>query len=164
MAEIRGEIHKLDPRIPASPVRTMNDIVTDSIRQQRISAVLIAGFALGGLLLLLMGLFGLISGSVARRRGELAVRLALGATHGRVIQLVVWEGARLLALGFLLGLPAIFFVSLVIRGILIGVSPFDPYTLASVGIAFVALTLTACYLAARRVTSIAPERLLRDSG
>src|SRR5205085_12236584 len=65
MAEVRTTIHQIDPRIPLTPVRTMNDIVTDSIRQQRISAVLIAGFAVGALLLLLMGLFGLISSSVA---------------------------------------------------------------------------------------------------
>ncbi len=111
-----------------------------------------------------MGLFGLISGSVARRRGELAVRMALGATQGSVITLVVSEGAQLLAIGCLLGLPGIYVAGRVMRGLLIGISPFDPRTLAEVAAAFVLLALTACYLAARRVTGIAPERLLRDGG
>ncbi len=162
--ELRAAIRQIDPRIPISGERTMNDIVTDALRQQRISAVLIAGFAAGALILLLMGLFGLISGSVARRRGELAVRLALGATHHRVIRLVVTEGARLLALGFLLGVPGIYISGHVIRGLLIGVSPFDASTLAVVASGFAAVALLACYLAAKRVTGIAPERLLRDGG
>jgi putative ABC transport system permease protein len=164
MAEVRAAIHQVDARIPVTPVRTMNDIVTDSIRQQRISAVMIAGFAVGAFLLLLMGLFGLISSSVARRRGELAVRLALGATHGRVIQLVIGEGTRLLALGFLLGIPGVYVAGQVMRGVLVGVSPFDPRTLIAVAAGFIGLALVACYLAARRVIAIAPERLLRDSG
>jgi predicted permease len=157
-------IRRIDPRVAVSNARTMDDIVTDALRQQRISMLLITGFALGALLLLLMGLFGLISGSVARRRGELAVRMALGATQGSVITLVVSEGAQLLAIGSLLGLPGIYVAGRVMRGLLIGISPFDPRTLAEVAAAFVLLALTACYLAGRRVTGIAPERLLRGGG
>jgi putative ABC transport system permease protein len=164
MPELRGAIRQIDARIPISNARTMNDIVTDALRQQRISTMLITGFALGALLLLLMGLFGLISGSVGRRRGELAVRMALGATHGNVIRLVVFEGVQLLAIGFLLGVPGIYAAGRVMRGLLVGTSPFDPQTLAGVAAGFVALALVACYLAARRVTRIAPERLLRDAG
>src|SRR5262249_31628076 len=117
IAELRATIRQIDSRIAISNARTMNEIVTDALRQQRISTVLIAGFALGALLLLLMGLFGVISGSVARRRGELAVRMALGATHGRVIKLVVSEGAQLLAMGFLLGLPGIYVTGRVMHGL-----------------------------------------------
>ena len=71
----------------------MDEIVGDALRQQRVSAVLVAGFALGALLLAAMGLFGVISGSVTRRRHELAVRLALGADHRTVLRLVLGEGA-----------------------------------------------------------------------
>jgi putative ABC transport system permease protein len=164
MAQLSTTIRQIDRRIPISPPRTMNDIVEDALRQQRISTVLITGFALGALLLLLMGLFGLISGSVARRRGELAVRMALGATHGSVIKMVVSEGAQLLAIGFLLGLPGVYGAGRVMHGLLVGVSAFDPRTMAGVTFGFVSLALGACYLAARRVTAIAPERLLRDGG
>jgi putative ABC transport system permease protein len=142
--------------------RTMDEIVADARSRERISAVLIGSLALGALLLVAMGLFGMISGSVARRRGELAVRLALGATHGRIIRLVVSEGARLVAIGLLIAVPGIYMAGEALRGFLIGVSPFDGPTLVGVAGGLVAVALLACYLAARRVTTIAPERLLRE--
>src|SRR4030095_1455359 len=101
VAEARAAIRQIERRIPVSLMLTMDDIVADRRSRERISAVLIAGLALGALLLVSMGLFGMISGSVSRRRGELAIRLALGATHHRVIRLVVGEGARLVILCFL---------------------------------------------------------------
>lgn len=162
--ELRTAIRQIDPRIPISEVRTMDEIVTNALRQERISAVLIAGFALGALLLVAVGLFGVISGSVARRRGELAVRLALGATHSRVLRLVVGEGARLIVFGLFIAIPGIYISGQAIRGVLIGVSPFDALTLISVAIGLAAVALLACYLAARRVTGIDPSRMLRDEG
>jgi putative ABC transport system permease protein len=162
--EARAVIRQIERRIPVSQMRTMDEIVADARSRERISAVLIAGLALGALVLVTMGLFGMISGSVTRRRGELAVRLALGATHGRVIRLVVGEGARMLALGLLIGVPGIYVAGEALRGFLVGVSPFDAPTLAAVAIGLVTLALLACYLAARRVTAISPDRLLRDGG
>ncbi len=160
--EIRAAIRQIDRRVSVSEVRTMKDIVDEELSEQRISAVMIAGLALGALLLVAMGLFGVISGAVARRRGELAVRLALGATHDRVIRLVVVEGLRLVALGLLLGIPGIYMSGQAIRGLLIEISPFDTSTLAAVVIVFFAVAFIACYLAARRITSIEPELLLRE--
>jgi putative ABC transport system permease protein len=164
IGEVRSVIRQIDPRVAVSEMRTMEEIVTDAIRQQRISAVLVAGFALGALLLVAMGLFGVIAGSVARRRGELAVRLALGATHRGVLGLVMREGARLVALGLLIGVPGVYMSGQAIRSVLIGVSPFDAPTLISVAIGLAAVALLACYLAARRVTSIDPSQMLRDEG
>ncbi len=89
----------------------MEEIVTNVLRQQQTSAALIAAVALGALLLASMGLFGVVSGSVTRRRHELAVRLALGAEHGRVVRLVIGEGALLVALGVLIGVPGIYAVA-----------------------------------------------------
>jgi ABC-type lipoprotein release transport system permease subunit len=80
-----------------------------------------------------------------------------------VIRHVIGEGTRLLALGFLLGIPGVYVAGQVLRELLIGVSPFDPHTLVAVAIGFIGLALIACYLAARRVIAIAPERLLRDN-
>jgi putative ABC transport system permease protein len=164
IAEARAAVRDIERRIPVSQMLTMDEIVADARSRERISAVLIAGLALGALLLVTMGLFGMISGSVARRRGELAVRLALGATHHRVIRLVVGEGARLLALGLLIGVPGIYLAGEALRGFLVGVSPFDAPTLAAVSVALVALALLTCYLAARRVTVIEPGHLLREGG
>src|SRR6266542_4218019 len=77
--EARQAIRRIDSRVALADVKTMEEIVGDALRQQRLSAVLVAGFALGALLLAAVGLFGVVSGSVTRRRHELAVRLALGA-------------------------------------------------------------------------------------
>ena len=134
------------------------------LRQQQTSAVLIAAVALGALLLASMGLFGVVSGSVTRRRHELAVRLALGADHGRVVRLVIGEGAMLVALGVLIGIPGIYAVGGVLRGVLIDISPFDPATLAAVVAGLAAVTLIACYcLPAACWASIRRRRSVRNS-
>src|SRR5262245_6781059 len=164
VAEARAAVRQIERRIPVSLMLTMDDIVADRRSRERISAVLIAGLALGALLLVSMGLFGMISGSVSRRRGELAIRLALGATHHRVIRLVVGEGARLVIIGSLAGIPGIYMAGKALEGLLIGVSPFDTPTLGGVAVGLVAIALLACYLAARRVTKIDPDRLLREGG
>jgi putative ABC transport system permease protein len=80
-------------------MRPLEEIVAEARSRERISAALLAGLAVGAVLLAAMGLFGMISGSVTRRRGELAVRLALGATYARVLRLVVGEGVLLVSLG-----------------------------------------------------------------
>ena len=160
---VRRAIGEIDPRIPVSCVQTMDQIVHDALRQQRISTVLISGFALGALLLVAMGLFGLIAGSVVRRRGELAIRLALGASHRRILGLLLGEGAVLVILGMLLAIPGLYASGRLLRGLLVDVSPWDPVTLASVALALVLVTLAACYLPARRVSKIDPAPLLRHS-
>jgi predicted permease len=162
ISEARGAIRQVDRRIPVSMMRPMDEIVAEARSRERISAVMIGGLAVGALLQVAMGLFGMISGSVARRRGELAVRLALGATHQRVIRLVVGEGARLVMFGLLIAVPGIYMAGEALQGFLIGVSPFDGPTLVAVAAGLVAVALLACYLAARRVTTIEPDRLLRE--
>jgi predicted lysophospholipase L1 biosynthesis ABC-type transport system permease subunit len=160
--EIRRAIRQIDPRIPVSSVQTMDEIVTDALRQQRISAVLIGGFALGALLLVAMGLFGMISGSVVRRHGELAIRLALGATHQRMLRLAIGEGALLVVIGMLIAVPGVYAAGGLIRGLLVGVSPWDPITLSAVASSLLFVTLAACYVPARRVLRIDPAPLLRQ--
>ena len=160
--DVRRAIRQIDPRIPVSSVQTMDEIVTDALRQRRISAVLIGGFALGALLLVAMGLFGMISGSVQRRHGELAVRLALGASHQRLLRLALGEGALLVVIGMLIAIPGVYASGGLIRGLLIGVSPWDPFTLSAVVSALLFVTMAACYVPARRVLRIDPAPLLRQ--
>ena len=162
VADVRRVVHQVDPRIPVSSVLTMEEIVTDALRQQRISTVLIAGFAVGSLLLVAMGLFGMVAGSVSQRRGELAIRLALGATHDRVLQLLVREGAVLIVAGILIAAPGIYAAGRLLRGLLIGVSPLDPLTLLAVAAGLAVVTILACYVPARRVLRIDPAPLLRQ--
>jgi len=158
---VRQAIRRIDPRIPVSAVQTMDGIVADAMRQQRISAVMIAGFALGALLLAAMGLFGMISGSVVRRHGELAIRLALGASHQRMLLLALAEGALLVAAGMLIAIPGVYAAGDLIRGVLVDVSPWDPLTLTTLACGLWLVTLTACYVPARRVLRIDPASLLR---
>jgi predicted permease len=155
-------VRQLDPRIPISEVKTMEEIVDAEMRQPRISAVLIAGFAIGALLLVAMGLFGMVAGAVSQRRGELAVRLALGATHDGVLRLVVGEGARLVAIGMLIAGPGIYFAGGLLRGLLIGVSPLDPLALVAAAGGLGLVTMSACYVPARRVLLLDASPLLRD--
>jgi putative ABC transport system permease protein len=160
---VREAVRHLDRRVPISDIRTMRDIIDGKRSQERLSAALLTGLAGGGLLLVTMGLFGVVSGSVARRRGELAVRLALGATHGSVARLVIGDGARLIAFGVLLAVPGIYMAGQTLKGFLVGVSPFDAATLAGVTIGLALVALLACYVAARPVVTIEPQRLLRDA-
>ena len=160
--DVRAALRRLDTQLALSQVQSLGDVVDDSLRQQRVSAVLIAGFSVGALLLAGMGLFGVVAGSVARRKHEIAVRLALGADRGRVLRLVLGEGARLVAIGVLVAVPAVYAAGGLMRGVLIGISPFDPLTLASVALGLGAVSLAACYLPARRVGSIDPARTLRE--
>jgi putative ABC transport system permease protein len=159
--EVRGVVRKIDPRLALTDVRTMEAIVDNALRQQRVSAVLIAGFALGALLLAAMGVFGVVAGSVTRRRHELALRLALGADHRRVLHHVLAEGALLVGLGVLIGLPGIYIASGLLRGILVGVSPSDPLTMVSVAFGLSVVAMAACYVPARRVLRIDPAQSLR---
>jgi putative ABC transport system permease protein len=160
--EVRAVIRRIDPQLALADVRSMDEVIGESLRQQRISAVLISGFSLGALLLAAMGLFGIVAGSVARRRHELAVRLALGADQRRVVRLVMQEGAALIALGLLAGVPGIYFAGGLVRGVLVGISPFDPPTLMAVALGLGAVALLACYIPARRVARIEPARSLRQ--
>lgn len=160
--EVRSVVRNIDPQLALSNVRTMDDVVSDAVRQQRVSAVLIGGFSVGALLLAAMGLFGVVSGSVTRRRHELAVRMALGADHGRVLRMVMQEGALLVMLGVLVGVPGVYFAGRAIQGILFGTSPADPLTLAAVAAGLAVVAMAACYLPARRVLGIEPARSLRQ--
>ena len=160
--EVRSTIRRIDPRLAPSDVRSMNDVLGDALLRQRISAVLISAFALGALLLAAMGLFGVVSGSVTRRRHELALRLAVGADHGRLLRLVLGEGAALVVKGMLAAAPGIYIAGRLMRGVLVGVSPFDPSTLFTVALGLGLVTMVACYVPARRVLGIDPARLLRQ--
>jgi putative ABC transport system permease protein len=161
LPEVQAAVRRLDPRVAAGDPRTLEEIVDNALRPQRTSAALIAAFALGALLLAAMGLFGVVAGSVTRRRHELAVRLALGADHHRVLRLVLAESATLVGIALLVGLPGVYAAGRLIRGALVGVSPSDPATLLAVTLGLAAVTMATCYVPARRVLEIEPAQLLR---
>lgn len=160
--EARAALRSVDARVAMGDVRTMADLVGDQLRPQRTSAVMIAASAIGALLLAAMGLFGVVAGSVVRRRHEMAVRLALGANHGRVLRLVLGEGAWLTGLGVLLAAPGLYAAGQLVRGALVGVSTLDPLALAAAALGLGAVTMAASYVPARRVLGIQPAESLRQ--
>jgi putative ABC transport system permease protein len=162
LPDVRAAVRGIDPRVPIADPRSMDEIVEQALSQQRTSAVLISAFAIGALLLAAMGLVGVVSGSVTRRRHELALRLAVGADHGRLLRLVLGEGAALVALGVLIGAPCIYLAGNLIRGVLVGVSPTEPLTFVAVTLGLGLVTMGACYLPARRVLKIDPAQALRQ--
>jgi putative ABC transport system permease protein len=103
-----------------------------------------------------------VAGSVTRRRHEIAVRLALGADHGKMVRLMVREGAALVLFGVVIGAPGIYLAGQALRAMLVGISPFDPVTLAVVGAALAVVGVVSCYLPARRVVGIDPARAFRE--
>lgn len=161
-SEVRAAIRDINPQLAVAEVQPMTDIVSGSLRQQRTSAVLIAGFAIGALMLTSMGLFAVVSGTVTRRRHELSLRLALGADHGQVLRQVLREGLTVVALGLLIGAPGIYLASGLLKGVLTGVPMWDPLTLTAVGLGLGIVALAACYVPARRVLAIQPAEMLRQ--
>src|SRR5712692_780960 len=160
--EVRAAVRRIDPRVPVADARAIDDIVQASLSPQANGGALISAFAAGALLLAAMGLFGVVSGSVTRRRHELAVRLALGADHSRVLRLVLKEGALLVVMGLLVGAPGIYVANGLIRGLLVGVSTSDPLMLLAAALGLLLVTMAACYVPARRALRIEPAQLLRQ--
>jgi putative ABC transport system permease protein len=161
LPEVQAAVHRVDARVPVGEPRAMDDIVQASLSPQAIGGTLISAFAAGALLLAAMGLFGVVAGSVTRRRHELAVRLACGADHRRVLRLVLKEGALLVMAGLLIGAPGIYIANGLIRGLLVGVSPSDPLTLLAAALGLLLVAMATCYVPARRALRIEPAQLLR---
>ena len=163
LPDVRAAVRRIDPRVPVADARSMDEIVDQALSPQKTSAALISAFAIGALLLAAMGLFGVVSGSVTRRRHELAVRLALGADQRpRAAARASTKAQRSCALGVLIGAPGIYLAGGLIRGVLVGVSPSDPLTLACVALGLLVVTMATCYVPARRALGIDPARLLRQ--
>ncbi|MBW3555129.1 MAG: ADOP family duplicated permease, partial [Gemmatimonadetes bacterium] len=161
LGDVRAAVRRADPGLPISQVRPVEDLVDASLSRQRLSATLIAAFALGALVLAAMGLFGIVSAAVTRRRTELGIRMALGADAGRVLRMVLADGLALVGIGLLVGVPGVWMAGRLLRGVLVGVSPFDLLTLLGVAAALTAVTALACWIPARRVTAIDPAGSLR---
>ena len=125
-------------------------------------ASLVGTLAFAALLLTAMGLFGVVAGSVTRRHHELAVRLAVGADHHRILRMVLGEGALLVSAGLLIGAPGVYFGYRAIGGLLVGVSPYDPLALLAAAVGLLTVAMVACYIPARRVLKIDPAQMLHE--
>jgi predicted permease len=161
---IRQVVWRVNPDTVVSAVRTMEQVASDSVAGRRFQVLLTALFAASALLLACIGIYGVVSWSVARRRGEIGVRMALGAASSDVRRMVVREGMRPVLLGIAAGVASALAVGRVLSGLLFDVSPRDPMTLAAVAMTLVAVAALACYVPARRATLDDPIRVLRCDG
>jgi predicted permease len=162
VSAIRAAVKQLDPNVPVSEVRTLDYILGTSVANRRFSTSLILGFAALALVLAGIGTYGVISFGVAQRRFEIGVRMALGAERGRVVSMVIGEGARMAGLGLVCGLAGALVVGRLIQSMLVGVAPFDLTTFVAVTIALGIVAVVASLVPARRASGVSPVDALRS--
>ncbi len=161
-AALRQGVQSLDPSLPLTKLQTMEAMVEGSVSTQRFSAQLMIVFALSALGLVALGLYGLLSGVVAERTREIGVRVALGARRSSILQLVLRQGAALVALGLIAGLGGALLLTRFIQSLLFGIEPNDPLAFAGAAAILIAVSLVACLLPACRATFIDPVVALRN--
>lgn len=159
---VRKEIRSLDATVPATNLRSMEDVMAGALAVRRFSLSLVGLFAATALLLAAAGLYAVIAYGIGQRRREIGLRLALGATRLGILRMVVGEGFRLVAIGGLVGLLATFPLLKLIASQLYGVSARDPVSFTVVTLLLVVISLFACWSAARNAIAIDPATALRS--
>jgi putative ABC transport system permease protein len=163
MNAVRAQVYAIDKDQPVTDVKTMETILNDWVYSRpRFNLLLFSIFAAIGLLLALLGIYGVISSSVAQRRHEIGIRLALGASFPRVIGMVLGSGMRLVGAGVVLGLVLSILSVRVLSTQVWKLSTFDPYSFAAVTVLVVAAGCLACFWPARTATRIDPISALRE--
>jgi len=159
---IRRELHQLDADMPFAEVQTMDEIVQTQTGGQRFTTVWLILFAVAGLALAVVGVYGVVSFLAAQRRQELAVRMAIGASRAGVFWLVLRQSLAIAVAGAAIGLLGAFAAQRLTSGILFGISPLDPVTFAAGAIFLVGVAAVAGTIPGVRVTRIDPARVLRQ--
>jgi putative ABC transport system permease protein len=158
---VRAELDQLDKDLPLENIHTMTQLVESSVAQRKLSVRLLSGFAGVALLLAAIGLYGVLAYTVTQRTREIGIRAALGAQRADVIGLVLRQGMTLAGLGLLIGLAGAFGLTHLIRKLLFGVQPTDPFTFAMIPLLLSAVAVLACWLPARRASKVDPMEALR---
>jgi putative ABC transport system permease protein len=157
----RGMLQDLDPEIPAN-FRTFQQVYSASLGSRKFNVILIGFFGITALLLATAGVFGVMAYSVSRRTREFGVRIALGATSGNVLRMVLGQGIRTISIGVAIGIVGSFALTKTVSSLLFGVTATDPVTFGGVTLLLVAVALLACYIPARRATKVDPMVALRS--
>uniref|UniRef100_Q02B65 Permease n=1 Tax=Solibacter usitatus (strain Ellin6076) TaxID=234267 RepID=Q02B65_SOLUE len=161
IAAVSRELHAVEPTVAVENMKTLEEIRSDSLASRTFAMQLLVGFALVGSVLTLVGIYGVLSLSVAARRREIAIRAAVGAERSDIRKLVFAEGFRLIAGGVLSGMLAALVLSRVLKSFLYEVEATDPVTLIGVGLLFTGVALLACWEPTRRAAKVDPIEALR---
>ena len=159
---IRAEVRGLDPRLPIANVRTMDQVVEDSLATPRLTGSLLSIFAGLALFLAGVGVAGVLAYLVSRRRREIGIRMALGASRGHVLALVLRRGVLYAAAGITAGVVAALFLTRLMGGLLYGIAPRDPLTFAVAALGLLAIATVASLLPALRASRVDPFEALRS--
>jgi putative ABC transport system permease protein len=158
---VQEEVRALDKDLPVYEFTTLDEYVANSLAQPRFNTMLLAIFAALALALTAVGLYGVVSYSVAQRTHEMGIRMALGAKPSDVLRLVVGQGMVLALIGIGIGLVGAFLTTRVMASLLFGVSTTDPLTFTLISVILIGVALGACFVPARRATRVDPMVALR---
>jgi putative ABC transport system permease protein len=161
MPPIRSQLTRLDPEVPLADVRTMDQLLDESLTQQRFRGLLIGGFAGMALALAATGLYGVISYFVTQRTHEIGLRMALGAQRSDVLRLVIRQAVQIALIGIAIGLSGAFAVTRMLKSLLFGISPSDSFSFLLTTIVLALVVLLGSYVPARRAMNVDPMESLR---
>jgi len=158
---VRRTVWDIDKDQPVSNIRTMENVVSESVSRQRFSTLLLGLFAAVALVLAAVGIYGVISYSVAQRTREIGIRMALGAQSRDVLKQVIGQGVKLALAGVVVGIIGAFALTRLMRSLLFGVSVTDPLTFVGLSLLLIVVALVACWIPAQRATKVDPLLALR---
>jgi putative ABC transport system permease protein len=162
LGPIRSKLREMDPDVPVAHPITMTEVVDQSVLGRFVLSMSMMLFAAAALLIAAAGVYGVVSYTVSRRTHEIGIRMALGATRGQVLSMVVGESMRLVVAGVVFGVAGAFAVSQAMRSMLFGITSLDAPTYLGVTALLIGVAAAATLLPARRSTNVEPMRALRS--
>jgi ABC-type antimicrobial peptide transport system permease subunit len=159
---VRNALHEIDPDLPLSNVRTMDEVLAISMASRSAAMSVLATFGVVALILAAAGIYGVMSHLVSLRTGEIGVRMTMGARRAEIMRLILGEGLLQAIVGLAIGLAAAVLLMRSFQALLYEVSPADPVTLSAVAGVVIATALLACVVPARRAMNVDPVTALRQ--